>query len=114
MYELTAVSSAATTGAKYGAHDNAHSGDVSGMEDAALDDLGDSIEVADVSVEADRYCACDDGTEINCTTGTCAGGNSERKTYVRVRVEKAFNTLFPYPGVPEAVTLVREAQMRVQ
>ena len=114
MYELTEVANAATSGAKYGAHDTAHSGDINGMENAAYDDLSDSIEVEDVSVEADRYCVCDDGTEINCTTGTCAGGNAERRTYVRVRVEKAFNTLFPYPGVPESVMIAREAQMRVQ
>jgi hypothetical protein len=114
LYELNVVASAATAGAKYGAHDATHSGNFAGMEDAALDDLRQSVEVADVAVAADRYCVCDDGTEIDCFTGTCSGGPGERRSYVRVRIEKPFNTLFPYPGVPDSVTLSREARMRVQ
>jgi Flp pilus assembly protein TadG len=114
LYELTVVANAATAGAKYGAHDATHSGNYAGMEDAALDDLRNSLAVEDVSVAADRYCVCDDGTAIDCFTGTCAGGPGERRSYVRVRIEKPFTTLFPYPGVPASVLLSREAQMRVQ
>jgi Flp pilus assembly protein TadG len=114
FYELTAVANAATTGAKYGAHDAAHAGDINGMMSAARDDLKNSVNASEVDVAAERYCKCGTGAEINCTTGTCAGGIGERRTYVRVRVDKPFATLFPYPGVPSSVNLSREAQMRVQ
>ena len=114
FYELTAITSAATSGAKYGAHDATHAGDINGIRNAALDDLRNSVALDTVAVDAERYCDCDDGTVINCVTGTCAGGNTARRSYIRVRVDKPFATLFPYPGVPSAVVLSREAQMRVQ
>ena len=114
FYELTAIANAATSGARYGAHDTTHSGDITGIRRAVTDDLKNSVAVETVAVDAERYCNCDDGAEIDCATGSCAGGNGARRTYVRVRVEKPFTTLFPYPGVPKAVTLSREAQMRVQ
>jgi len=114
FYELTAIANAATAGAKYGAHDAAHSGDITGIRRAVTDDLEDSVAVDTVAVDTERYCNCDDGARIDCDTGTCAGGTGARRTYVRVRVQKPFTTLFPYPGVPNAVVLSREAQIRVQ
>ena len=114
MYELTVVANAATTGARYGSHDAAHSGDISGIQDAARDDLATSLPTEAVIVDAERYCVCEDSGEIDCVTGVCMGGPGLKRVYVRVRVDKPFTTLFPYPGVPSAVTLSREAQMRVQ
>jgi Flp pilus assembly protein TadG len=114
FYELTAIASAATAGARYGAHDASHSGDMTGIRRAVTDDLQDSVAIATVAVDAERYCNCDDGAMIDCNAGTCAGGTGARRTYVRVRVQKPFTTLFPYPGVPNAMVLSRQAQIRVQ
>jgi len=114
FYELLAIANAATSGARYGVHDMTHAGDINGIRNAVLDDLKDSVTLDEVAVYADRYCDCDDGTVIDCVTGTCAGGNTARRSYIRVRVDKPFTTLFRYPGVPSAVVLTRQAQMRVQ
>ena len=115
LYQLTAVEGAATSGAKYGAHDAAHSGDINGMKTAARDDLRNSVDVTTVAVDAERYCLCEDTMGlIDCQTGVCAGGPGLKRAYVHVTVDKPFNTLFPYPGLPNAVMLSREARMRVQ
>ena len=115
LYQLTLVAGAATSGAKYGAHDAAHSGDINGMKTAARDDLRYSTDPSTVAVDAERYCLCEDTMSlIDCQTGVCAGGDGLKRGYVHVTVEKPFTTLFPYPGLPNSVMLSREARMRVQ
>jgi len=114
QYEATVVASAAMAGAKFGAHDSGRSYDIAGMEEAARADLRESLDEDATAVAAARYCICPDGIEVPCSTGSCTAGPNTRRAYVRVRVDKPFATLFPYPGVPETILLSRETQIRVQ
>ena len=90
------------------------SGDDSGMAQAALTtanlDLTPAVTAA--SVHATHWCACADGTQVSCASGTCTEGVP--RVYVSVEVDRTFQTLFPYPGIPTTVRLNRTATMRVQ
>ena len=69
----------------------------------------DASDIKAISVSS--YCECEDGTSVDCDD-KC--GVLQPRTYVQVRVDKTFNTLFPYPGVPKEVTLVRQARCRAR
>ena len=55
---------------------------------------------------------CADGTQVSCTSGTCTEGVP--RVYVSVGVDRTFQMLFPYPGIPSTVRLNRTATLRVQ
>ena len=113
-YAAMAVSQAARAGAAYGAQSVAKSGDDAGMAQAALTtanlDLTPAVTAA--SVHATHWCACADGTQVSCASGTCTEGVP--RVYVSVEVDRTFQTLFPYPGIPSTVRLNRTATLRVQ
>jgi len=113
-YAAMAVGQAARAGAAYGAQSVGTSGDDSGMAQAALTtanlDLTPAVTAA--NAHATHRCACADGTQVSCTTGTCSEGVP--RIYVSVEIDRTFQTLFPYPGVPTTVRLNRTATMRVQ
>lgn len=110
FYQSVTISNAAGTGAFVGAQNTVSSGHYDGMRDAAERDAQD---IGAVNVTTDRFCACPDGTRVDCFTGTCAGYGSPR-LYVRCRVEKEFRAAAPIPGVPSLFTVRREVFMRVQ
>ena len=113
-FQTIAIANAAQAGAKYATHSPSHATDSVGIQTAVLNDLQDTAAAADVAVESERYCTCPDGGSVSCVDGTCGGSAATRRTYVRVRVEKTFEALFPYPGVPASVQLVREARVRAR
>ena len=113
-YAAMAVGQAARAGAAYGAQSVSTSGDDAGMAQAALSaanlDLTPAVTAA--SVHATHWCACADGTQVSCASGTCTEGVP--RVYVSVEVDRTFQTLFPYPGIPSTVRLNRTATLRVQ
>ena len=113
-YAAMAIDQAARAGAAYGAQSVAKSGDDAGMAQAALSaanlDLTPAVTAA--SVHATHWCACADGTQVSCASGTCTEGVP--RVYVSVEVDRTFQTLFPYPGIPSTVRLNRTATLRVQ
>ena len=113
-YAAMAIDQAARAGAAYGAQSVAASGDDAGMAQAALSaanlDLTPAVTAA--SVHATHWCACADGTQVSCASGTCTEGVP--RVYVSVEVDRTFQTLFPYPGIPSTVRLNRTATLRVQ
>jgi len=46
--------------------------------------------------------------EVNVSTGTDAAG----KPYVEVEVRATLHPAFPYPGVPDSISVVRKVRMR--
>ena len=112
-YHMIAVSNAAHAGAKYGAHSPQNMDNESGITVAVLNELGDYADET-VGVEATRYCTCRDGTEVNCEAGVCGFSGEPDRIYIKVRVQKPVEPLFPYPGMPETVLLSRDAYVRAQ
>jgi Flp pilus assembly protein TadG len=109
--EAIDIENAAHAGASYAARSEGYAADASGIRTAALADLGDDLDTSHVTVESLRYCECPAGGSIDCAD-TCAG--VAPLMYVRVRVEKQFQTLLDYPGVPHSIDLDREAYLRVR
>ena len=108
FFETIAVAQAARSGAQYGVQSIEKSGDVDGMI-AAAEAAAEDVET--VNVSAERICTCAGGGPVDCATGTC--GVNKPEIYVKVTVEKTFNTLTTYPGVPTAFTVSRRAMLRV-
>ena len=112
FFESTALANSAQAGTMYGTQTNAKSGDTAGIEAAAL---ADAVDVQSAVAVPNRFCDCPDspGTSVNCLTGTCTNYGLPR-VYVRTRMEKNFQTLGVYPGVPSNSPIVLENWMRVR
>jgi hypothetical protein len=112
--ETITVANAAHAGAKYGSHSTYHMTDIVGIRSAALAEMQEMSDLERVSIDAARYCSCPDGELVSCADGVCGETAESRRTYVRVRVEKLFETVFTYPGVPDVIILSREAHVRAR
>lgn len=121
-----ATSNAAHAGAQFGAQNIAHAGNTKVIKDVVMRDLeassmmkaivdaqDGSPTVADFSVESERYCMCDGGTEVDCDSGSCGLGGASQM-HVRVRVNSTFEPLFNYPGLPEEIRVDRVASLRAR
>lgn len=108
VYAGIEIASAARAGVQYGALTPGNSGDTSGMAQAALTDAADLGST--VTASASNFCTCS-GATVDCTS-TCSGIAPEG--YVSVTANYTFNSLLPYPGIPQTVLLSRTAKMRVQ
>ena len=110
--EGLALSSAVRAGAQYGSESTAAALDVYGITRSVTNDLEDIIDASDIkAITVTSYCECENGTSIDCDD-KC--GVVHPRTYVNVRVEKTFRTLFPYPGIPKEINLVRQARCRAR
>lgn len=110
-YAAITLSHAARAGAQFGAHSPAAASDTAGMVQAARDEAAD-LE-GPINVTAERFCRCPSGSAVSCNAGTCGTGVF-KEIYVSVTAARTFNTLAPYPGVPSAVPLSRQAVLRVR
>ena len=108
VYAGIEIASAARAGVQYGALTPGNAGDTSGMQQAALTDASDLG--SSVTATATSYCTCS-GATVDCTS-TCSGDVPDG--YVSVTANYTFNSIFPYPGMPQTVALSRTAKMRVQ
>ena len=112
--ETITIANAAHAGAKYGAHSPQYMMNTTGIHAAVLAELQEMENTDSVVVGIDQYCNCPDGTEVSCDDGVCGLDASTRRTYVAVRVEKLFSTVINYPGVPDVITIAREAHVRAR
>jgi Flp pilus assembly protein TadG len=108
VFAGTTIAGAARAGVQYGALTPGHSGDLTGMETAALNDAADLGNA--VTATATNFCVCR-GATVECAT-SC--DKDVPSGYVSVSTKYTFNTLFAYPGVPKQIVLSRTAKMRVQ
>ena len=109
FYDAVAVSTAARAGLSYGSLDEGKAQDSSKIVSVAV---ADSYFVDDVTVTSERICECADQSVVDCETGTCAEGTS--RIYVKVSATTTFDTIIPYPGIPDSVTITRDAYMRAR
>jgi len=119
------VQNSASTGAHWGSISTGHAASISKVEARALQDT-DTL--ADVLAIASQFCECPPnnpndfttpGTIVSCdlagVEGTCTAGTyGYPRVYVKTRVETIFQTIGPYPGIPQNSEVSREAYMRVQ
>jgi Flp pilus assembly protein TadG len=121
------VANAARTGAAYGAQSLPQSVDATAIQTAANNDFqnnGPSTATLAITGGAPDgtyvSCGCDSGGTItsaiclttpNPTAGTCASGHWV--VMVSVKATATFNSLFTYPGIPQSITVVKTATMRV-
>ena len=108
VYAGVEIASAARAGVQFGALTPGNSGNTSGMTQAALADAADLGST--VTASASNFCTCS-GATVACST-TCAG--VVPAGYVSVTANYTYNTVLPYPGLPQTVLLSRTAKMRVQ
>jgi hypothetical protein len=108
--EGLALSNAVRAGAQWGSESTLAAQDAAGIKRAVLRDLAGTIDASEIDdILITRFCECADGSSIDCDD-RC--GVVQPRTYVQVRIDKKFETLFHYPGVPKEVNLVRQARCR--
>ena len=106
------VANAARAGVQFGALTPGNSGNTAGMVRAALNDAAD-LGLNQVTATARNFCGCNSGTaEVSCTDAVVCG--TTPSGYVSVTTNYSFNTLVPWPGIPNTIALTRTATMRVQ
>ena len=108
VYAGVEIAGAARAGVQYGALTPGNSGNTSGMVQAALNDATDLG--SSVTASASNFCMCS-GSTVDCNS-TCSGDVPDG--YVTVTANYTFNSLIPYPGVPQTITLSKTAKMRAQ
>ena len=109
FYVSVAVANAARAGVSYGSLNNQRSKNLDKSHELGHADA-ESVHGGGVAVTATRFCECSDGSSVDCETGACDEGS--KSIYVRVRAWKTYQTLLPYPGIPNSVDMVRDAYMQ--
>lgn len=110
FYAGIELANAATAGAEYGAQSLGKSVDYAGMIDTAKKDAQD---LSGMTATATSYCACPDGTQVNCQTGSCPSYGIPQ-VYVSVTTQYTWQAQVPYAGVPGTVNLQRTVVLRVE
>ncbi len=106
MYDDMSLTAAARSAAQYA---RANPADAAGVRAAAM--AAGNVP-ADARVATSTFCECPGGAAVVCTN-TCAGSVAPL-VFVRVRVDRVFTPLLPYPGIPESLPLSGDAILRVQ
>jgi Flp pilus assembly protein TadG len=107
FYTYVTLSSAAHTGAEYGATSAPKIYDSAGIQRAALNDAQD---LSGVTVTSTPSCQCSNGSAVNCAATSC----SPLRYYISVSAKKTFQTLIPYPGIPSSTDVTAVAVLRAQ
>lgn len=110
-FEKVKLAAAARAGVQYAMHNNFSTDEQTrlAVEQSVRDDAGD--DGGALTVAANYFCECDDGTAIVCTD-SCPG-NVRPFTFVRVSVQTLYEPLFNYPGVPETITIREQVDSRI-
>jgi Flp pilus assembly protein TadG len=108
FYTGMEVASAAGAGVRYGAMRQSNASDITGMQNAAKND----VNISGMTATASKYCQCEDGTGVACA-GSCAT-QGPPLVYVKVTTLATFQTLVNYAMVPSSVTVTRTAVMRAK
>ncbi len=115
IYQKMQLQSAARAGAQFAIQSDATITDTTGIENAVR--TASELDFGGVTITTTEFCGCSDGSESapDTTTGcsgTCTGGEFPG-LFVRVVVTGDFTPLFPYPGIPNPVSLEAETSLRV-
>ena len=113
FYHALTAQGAAAQAAFYGSQTVGQTGDFAGMQQRVADDKGP---LGTPTTTASQWCGCFDGTSFPCSEysiNTCSGYGAPI-AYVKVEVNDTFDTLGPYPLIPQTTNLRQVAWMRVR
>lgn len=102
------VANAAHAGAQYGGQSLIAAIDDTGMQNAALNDAQN---IPGLTATATSFCQCADGTPSTCQPTVCPANH--RLVFVQVTATGTFASLFKYPGLPQTVSITRQAIVQV-
>jgi Flp pilus assembly protein TadG len=110
VYRKMQVQNAAQAGAAYAV---LHGFTVSSIQDAVTS--ATSFSSVSASPAPSKFCGCASNSGVATATcgSTCSGGSSPG-TYVTVSAQGTYNTLLPYPMVPNSYTLTAQSTVRLQ
>ena len=108
------LTNAARAGAQFGAHNPAQSGDIAGMTAAAVGSVNITGVVVTPPPLRTCQCATSAGTFSAATCSTTCPSGQHLVVTVTVTTSKTFTTVAgSFPGIPNTVSLVRAATLRV-
>lgn len=64
-----------------------------------------------IDVDTELACECADGVPLVCPAS--CGADDYQRRFINITINGTFNSLFPYPGLPEEMSLAGYARMRV-
>jgi len=102
------LNNAARAGVQYGVQSPTAAADLSGMQQAALNDGGN---ITALTATASEYCECPGGSPFACNSSTVC---TDERVYVEVDTSATFYTHANWPGIPQSVPLSGKAVMREQ
>jgi Flp pilus assembly protein TadG len=120
FYHTMTVVASSNAGAMFGQKDHASIVNASGMETMATNSAAD---VDAITATSEMYCDCpgspasgpgDTTNVVDCGATSCPNGYGIPRVFVRTRVVHDFETLGPYPGIPETSSISQAGYMRAQ
>jgi Flp pilus assembly protein TadG len=110
IYRKMQVQNAAQAGAAYAI---LHGFMASSIQNAVTS--ATSFSGVSASPAPNEFCGCASTTGVTAATcgSTCSGGSSPG-TYVSVSAQATYNTLLPYPVVPNSYTFSSQSTVRIQ
>lgn len=110
FYNTIELDAGARAGAIFGSQSVAHSADLAGMRQIALDNI---VNLTGVAATAQQICQCPGiSATVDCAS-TCANGAS-LVVYAKVTTTWTYQPSFEFPTVAYPLTFARTAQMRAQ
>ena len=107
VYEQMDVRAAARAAVQYARQNPT---DTAGIEQTARDSLGGLV--GSTTVVTSTFCECADGSAVDCTN-YCPANDTPRR-FISVEVTEQHDTLIPYPGFADGLSLHSLATFRVQ
>jgi Flp pilus assembly protein TadG len=113
FYYSNTVARAAEAGALYGSQNPT---DTTGMIDASNEAMssafGSAQDMSGLNATASYGCECNGGTGQSPACATTPSCTTNEVYYVTVTANATYNTLLPWPGIPDAVNLSSTVTMR--
>lgn len=87
-------------------------GDPDLLENDVLSEILDPVSYENTSIVTEYICACSDGISISCGE-SCDSGDYLRR-FIEIRLNRAYEPMFKYPGLPHPVQLNGHVRLQVQ
>ena len=108
FYQAAEVANAARAGVQWAVVNPGNPNNLTAMQTAATND---AVNITGLTATPTEFCECDDGSTVDCTSGTCATGSV--RTYVQVVATAPYTMLGNYWWMPNSITVGSRAVIRV-
>ena len=110
-YLAIEVSHSANAGAVYGSQNPT---DKIGMQNAAVADAADVAGFSTSNVTVTTGCECSDGSSPSSNCSVVPTCSANVVNFVQVRTAFTYQTMIPYPGIPNTLLLTGNSRMRAE